>query len=109
MSRLAEALFKACGELDLQIEFDFILHMTNNAPIVAFAHIPCLGGRSGMLIFRTYDEVSASTAALHTMGYGYSVLDEPNQNESFDLESYKEMFIEWSWCCDDRLKPHWLK
>ena len=108
MSQLAAALFKACEELELQVKFDFILHLPNNTQIVAFAHIACLGGRNGMLIFRTYDEVAESTAALQTMGYGYSVLDEPNQNECFDLESYKEMFIEWSWCGDELFKPYWL-
>ena len=108
MNSLIQVLARACEELGLQIEFDFTLMLTDRSRIVALSHIPLLGAPSGMLIFRTYDEVQSHAEELIHAGYGYTVLDEPRPDECFDLESFKEMFIDWGWCGDAGSKPSWM-
>jgi hypothetical protein len=34
---------------------------------------------------------------LKRAGYGFSVLDEPQPDEKFDLNAFKEMFLDWGW------------
>lgn len=109
MKRLAERLWRACGELGLCPELGFKLAIPGVPEITTVARIPNLGAKNGMLIFTSYDEVRAISKDLQNAGYGYSVLDEPLPNEEFDLESFREMFADWGWSGDAAHKPVWMK
>ena len=50
-----------------------------------------------MLVFRKYDDVRLYAETLKRAGYGFSVLDEPQPDEKFDLNAFKEMFLDWGW------------
>jgi hypothetical protein len=60
-----------------------------------------------MLIVRSYEEVQDMLEQLKQAGYGFSVLDEPHPGEDFDLESFREMFLDWGWAADESRKPAW--
>jgi hypothetical protein len=61
-----------------------------------------------MLIVRSYDDVREDASELLAAGYAYSVLDEPNAVEQFDLKSYQEMFADWGWSGAPDQKPGWM-
>ena len=109
MKRLAEWLWRACGELGLRPELGFKLSIPGAPEITAVARIPELGAKHGMLVFKSNDEIRAISKQLLDAGYGYSVLDEPLPNEEFDLEVFKDIFAEWGWSGEAANKPAWMK
>ncbi len=109
MNRLSERLWRACSELGLQVELGFELTLSGGRELTAVALIRHLGAQNGMLIFKSYDEISSVTKELLDAGYGFSVLDEPSPNEEFELDSFKEMFIDWGWSGQLGRKPLWMR
>jgi hypothetical protein len=105
---LAESLSRACSELGLKIELDFVLQVAAGVSLTTIARIPELGARQGMLIFTSFDEVEPFTERLAELGYGFSVLSERRRDEPFDLESKKEMFRDWGWSGARRERPKWM-
>ena len=97
MTPLAEWLWRACAELGLTIEPAYNVRLPTAVELTAMARIPHLGGANGMLIFGDYDEIRRFTQPLLDAGYAFSVLGEPPQQETFDLQSYKDMFVDWGW------------
>ena len=97
MTKLADWLVKAGASCDLPVEVDFILHLGDGRQLNPIARISGVGGESGMLVFEDYEIIHADTAELLTMGFGFSVMDEPGFDENFDLESFKDMFTDWGW------------
>ena len=95
MTKLQEELLKACQVLNVKIELDFTIILKNGRKIQVAARIPSLGGRNGMIIVSSYGEVDSIWDDLIKDGYGISVLDEPDDNEEFDLNACKDMFIDW--------------
>jgi hypothetical protein len=109
MKRLPEWLWRACAELGLRVDLDFKLSLPNGLEMSVVARIRDLGAANGMLIFESYDEISNFTKELLDAGYGFSVLDEPSPQEGFDLDSFKEMFIDWGWSGELGHKPAWMR
>lgn len=109
MKRLSERVWRACAELGLRAELGFKLSLPNRPEITTVARIHNLGAANGMLIFESYDEISSFTKELLDAGYGFSVLDEPLPQEQFDLDSFKEMFIDWGWSGELGRKPSWMR
>jgi len=108
MTTLQERLARACDELGLHIDLDFVASLPSGRQVLALVRIADLGGTNGILIVRSFDEVRALSDELLAAGYGYSVLSEPNRDEEFDLESFVEMFSEWGWAGGERARPTWL-
>ncbi len=108
MTRLIDWLSRSCASLDLSIEIGFTLVLPEQKKLNAIARISSLGAVNGMLIFAGYDEVRCFVCDLTQEGFGYTVLDEPRENEEFDLGSFREMFIEWGWSGDVSSKPRWI-
>jgi hypothetical protein len=107
--KLLQFLRRACAELGLGISSPFILSLRNGIQINALALIPQLGATNGMLIVQSYDDLRGMAHELPSMGYGYSVLDEPSPIEEFDVASYKDMFSDWGWGNLNTAKPEWMK
>jgi hypothetical protein len=109
MKKLAEWLWRACAELSLRVELSFKFTLPNGLEVTAVARIYNLGAANGMLVFASYDEIRNITKELLAAGYGFSVLDEPSTREEFDLDSFKEMFIDWGWSGELGRKPAWMR
>ena len=108
MSSLQEELRRACNELSIQVVMPFELSLPSGRKIMADALVPQLGAVNGMLVVREFDEVSGATNELIELGYGFSVMDEPESLESYDLGSWMEIFKDWSWTAEASKKPDWM-
>lgn len=97
MTKLESWLMQACQASGLEVDIGFLAVVGDRKPIQSVARIRGLGDANGMLIVRDYDQVYPLLDDIRLAGYGFSVLDEPGDEESFDLHSYQEMFHDWGW------------
>lgn len=107
MSKLLDWLQASCLALGLRLDVPFSLDLGGGRVVHAVARVRDLGEVNGMLIVRSYDEVRDLLNELRQTGYGFSVLDEPLPSEDFDLDSFREMFMEWGWAAEQSWKPAW--
>lgn len=77
----------------------------NLAPV---ARLLDFGADNGMLIFVDGRDPLRFTEQLVDAGFGYSVLGEGSPTDEFDLESFKEMLIDWGWSGHSENKPTWM-
>jgi hypothetical protein len=61
-----------------------------------------------MLVFGNYDEVKDHITEVDNDGFGYTVIGEPWPDETFDLESFKEMVTDWGWTGSSSSRPEWF-
>lgn len=108
MSKLADWLLKASKELGLFAEADFSLAVAGGAALKSIVRIPNVGAQNGMLIFPFHKDIQGLERELVAAGYAYSVMDEPRDAEEFDLESFREMFVDWGWASDIAAIPKWM-
>lgn len=94
MTRLQEELCMACELLGIDIEIGCVLFLKDGQKINTVALIPSLGGPNGMVIVKSTDDI---LPIWNDFNYGFSVLDEPSENAAFDLDSFREMFVDWGW------------
>jgi hypothetical protein len=97
MTKQQEWLTRACEFLGIGIDLDFKLRCADDHEIESVARIRGVGMPNGMLVIRSFDAVRKYQEYLEVAGYGYSVLTGPGDQETFDLEGYREMFCEWGW------------
>jgi hypothetical protein len=95
MGRLLPWLKLACSALNLKIDEGFTVQFKDGKKITALARIFGTGQEEGMLIFEDYDCIKEHVNLITGSGFGYSVLEEPFEHEVFDLDQYKEMFLDW--------------
>lgn len=97
MNTQQEHLVLACQHFGLEVYLDFEITLSSGRRIVAPTFIPSLGGPKGQLVFpppfdRKGDD---SLREIVADGYGYSIYGIPPDGEPFDLEGYRELFIDW--------------
>lgn len=97
MTKLEDWLVRACDALRLPIDLGYAARLGDDVEVRSVARIQGVSDRGGMLVFRSYDDVRNFGDGLMRAGYGYTVLDEPRADESFDLNSFAEMFRDWGW------------
>jgi hypothetical protein len=95
MNKLKDWLVRACSEVGLRIETEFLWVADDGRKFHPVARIPDIGATNGMLVFLDYDEIRLYADKIVQAGYGYSVLDQPRPDETFDLDSFREMFTDW--------------
>ena len=76
--------------------------------VVAVAHLPELGGVNGALVLRPSQFDRRVLAALKDRGFACSSFSDPHDSEEYDLEGYREMFIDWGWTSESREAPPWI-
>lgn len=109
MSRLASDIWRACAELGLRTDMGFRLALSDQQEIQTVARIADVGAPNGMLVVSSYDVVRNLTDKLLEAGYGFSVLDEPDPRENYDIESFKAMFLDWGWAGELGKTPDWMR
>ncbi len=109
MTKLQTYLQQACNELGITLVIPFLLMVREGVQINAQALLPQLGSPKGMIIVSRYDDLCGAASELRSLGYGYSVLDDPLLSEDFDVETYVEMFSEWGWGNTNERKPDWMQ
>jgi hypothetical protein len=68
-----------------------------------------LGAPNGMLLFASSSEFLGKGQELVEQGFGYSVLDEPRDDEEFDIDRFREMFRDWGWSGERNQAPSWIR
>ena len=108
MTRLQSFLERACNELGLRIVAPYFLTIREGVQINALALLPDLGASKGMIVVKDFVDLGSAGTELPIMGYGYSVFSEPLTNDSYDLDSYVELFSDWGWGNVNERKPDWM-
>ena len=109
MSKLSDWIARACDELGLRADVGFSLVLPNGHNVHTVARIRDIGGKNGMLIVSSFDEVKNDLDDISRSGYGFSVLEEPPEREMYDLETHREMFRDWEWFGAKTQRPSWLQ
>jgi hypothetical protein len=97
MTRLQEWLKVAGSAAGIPVKAPFSVALPSGASVEAAALIVGIGSPRGMIVVTSFDQIRDHVQELVTTGYGYTTLSEPSQNESLDIESFKEMFRDWGW------------
>lgn len=95
MSILKNQLIRACDELGLAIESEFVWTAGDGRVFRPLVRLSSVGPPSGMLVFLRYDEFKAYADEIVQAGFGYSVLSELSSRDEYDLAGYEEMFADW--------------
>jgi hypothetical protein len=101
MTQLESWIVQACHASNLQVDLGFLAAVGDTRTVRSVARIRGLGAVNGMLILRNYDEADSCLNDVKQAGYGFSVLDEPGDDEAFDLQSFQDMFRDWGWSGPD--------
>ncbi|MBU1359644.1 MAG: hypothetical protein KKC85_22015 [Gammaproteobacteria bacterium] len=109
MNRLTQSLQRACDLLGLEIEIGSEIGLASGRFVYPLARILRLGAPNGMLVFRRYADFAPFAEELVSKRYAYSTLDEPLDGETFDPESFVEMFQDWGWSGDEDHRPSWMQ
>ena len=61
-----------------------------------------------MLVVADYDNLEGCADELVEAGYGFSVMDEPGNDEDYDREAFVGVLADWGWSGDVSASPKWL-
>lgn len=95
MTELAEWFVQAGEILNLPVEPGFVVLLSDGRALNSVVRVSGIGAKNGMLVFNDYEVIRSNLAELANLGYGFSIMDEPRSDEKFDLEEFKELFIDW--------------
>lgn len=95
MTKLQTWLYLACQSFALQIEFNTAVCVCDALTINAIALIVDASGSRRMIVVSDFSQIQGLTETLLSAGFGFSVLDEPMDDENFNLDSFRELFDEW--------------
>ena len=109
MNALQTSLARAARELRIQIILNQAIDLSGNCKFVARILFPNFGSSKGTMVFSPEEMyTSEQLKELQNLGFGYSSFYPPGANEEFNIESYIEMFSDWSWNGPDETRPQWL-
>ncbi|MBW1982134.1 MAG: hypothetical protein JRJ12_13035 [Deltaproteobacteria bacterium] len=107
-SKLKQMWQMAAEDLGIRIIAPFQLVLSSGVQIKAELLVKQFGAVNGMLIITNYDQVAPFVDEITNEGYGFSVLDEPRDNEKYSREDFIELLADWGWSGEDSSKPSWL-
>jgi hypothetical protein len=97
MTKLADWFVEAGAHYGLPVDVTFALHLSDGRQVNNVLRISGVGGDKGMLIFSDYEAIRADAVQLLSMGFDYSVMNEPSFGETFDLASFEDVFADLGW------------
>jgi hypothetical protein len=106
--RLASAWAQAAKTLGVEIVAPFSVTLPSGTRIDAPVLVKSFGARNGMLLLVDYAEVRHVLAALEDAGFGFSVLEESDQDEPFVVNHFVDMLRDWGWTGRQEDEPSWL-
>lgn len=108
MNKLRGYLLRAGDDLGIKVIVPFILLLKSGRKLSAEALLPELGAPNGTIVCKSTDDYLEILNEIKNEGYTCSSFGEPLSNEEYDVESYKEMFLDWGWTSKERPKPEWM-
>ena len=94
--------------LHLSVEIDKIIYLSNGEEILASIYLANFAGPKGIMIFSHSKLMWPVRDVINADGYGYSVMTIP-ADDFVDIESYKEVLIDWGWTGDRSRRPQWIE
>lgn len=96
----------AATDLKIQIKTNFTVNLSNNIIITVDLLVLSFGAKKGMLIVSDYDKIYQHTEELIDLGYGYSNMNIPKENEAYDRDSVIGILQDWGWSGKEQ-PPKW--
>ena len=85
----------AAHELNFKIKLDHTVPLKSGQKIQSLFLVKGFGAEKGMLILAEGVDISLCNEELNELGYGYSYLSEPFDNEEYSAEDYAELLDDW--------------
>lgn len=108
-NKLREYLLRAGDDLGITVIAPFALELKSGSELSAEALLPEFGAPNGTIVCRSPNSYMTVMDELKNEGYTCTSFDDPLPKEEYDLESYKEMLIDWGWTSKARSEPSWMK
>lgn len=109
MSRLRQQFRRASADLGIEIHEDFEVRLLSGDTFTAPILVSNFGGERGTLVIIDYGSIHHITSKIINTGYGYSTLDEPREDETYQRDAFIEMLSDWGWSGDRSNTPSWLR
>jgi hypothetical protein len=104
-NELLGAQWKRAAEvLGVECQAPFTLESANGKHYEFACLLPAFGAPSGTLVSFRYEREAVEAA--ESQGYTHSTMG-PEKRLPFELESFKECLIDWSWVREDADPPGW--
>ena len=100
-----DAWERAERELGIQINRPYAVIVGSATQLIADVRILDFGGRSGMLVVRSYSDIKDHIPEIRRQGFSYSVFD-ANQVQ-YDRADFIEMLRDWGWT-GSGAAPAWI-
>ena len=107
-SNLAARWANAGRDLGVEVVAPYSVELPSGARVDAVVLVGHFGGPVGMLVVTDYAQVRHLLRELEDAGFGFAVLEEPDESEPFVLEEYADMLRDWTWTGKDGDVPAWL-
>ena len=108
-SNLIRLWEQAGADLGLEILIPYELKIDDTRKIMAELLVKGFGGLNGTLIVAEYSIVKPYLSELSKLRYGFSVLDEPRDLESYSRAEFIELLEDWHWVGDEAKRPPWMQ
>lgn len=108
MSPLVRDWLKAASVLGLKVEAPCMVALPSGATVVADVLVHQFGASKGTLILRRYDDIRQQISELQAVGFGFSVMSDPRQNEAFEVQQYVDVLRDWGWSGAPDEEPLWM-
>ena len=95
MNRLQKRWLEIAGKLNLKIDVPFRLNFPDKSSIEVDVRIRGYGAKKGMLIISDYSAIKKKQQEIIDMGYGFTCLSQPAENEQQSIDSFVELLNDW--------------
>ncbi|BCV63827.1 hypothetical protein [Shewanella algae] len=93
--KLLDFWIKVSSELNLDIDIGHKVTLDSGEVIESLLLVKGFGAKIGMLIFSKDIDITQVRKELNELGYGYSHMYPPLENEQFDIDDYVELLEDW--------------
>jgi hypothetical protein len=108
VTRLADRWRKIADALGLRMVAPYRLMLPSGDVVDADLLLRDFGGPNGMLVLSSTDKLGRHGDGVVAAGFGYSVLQEPDDDEDIDLDVVREVLRDWEWTGNEKDKPTWM-
>jgi len=99
----------ARDDLGIEIVAPFEVTLSETVKVRVAFLVKNFGGEKGTVVVKDFSLIRPYQALLSDSGYGWSVLEEPSQENAYDREVFVDMLSEWEWTGDSDKKPKWIR
>ncbi len=95
----------ASEDLNIEIVIGHSLILSSGTQVESLFLVKKFGAEKGMLILPKDLDIVSCRDEIEQLGYGYSFLSEPFDNEEYSVKDYAELLDDWGWSGDPASKP----